>query len=231
MSPNPASERVDGNKSVPAASQGAVYPNPVATRLQELFEYGKNRAIGGQALSPRDADLAALEAHARAITRALKCDAYDPSRFAADRLREREYEKLISDRAAAEDAKKFADARLRIAEGKLSTVNPDELPPALPLAIMVCSVVVIAISVAPTLHDFVFHTLEDDLLNWAVSLTSGLLVGVLLTWTILGAGDASETGLVRRRSGVGAGIWLASVWLFCVFPEAKTRANMSSLPV
>ena len=68
---------------------------------------------------------------------------------------------------------------------------------------MAAFIIVFSITIAPTLHDFVFHTLPDDLLAWFFSSICGAFVGAMLSWGILGGRQPKVTWI-----GVGAGIAL-----------------------
>jgi hypothetical protein len=57
---------------------------------------------------------------------------------------------------------------------------------------MIAAVGVLAISVAPTLHDFVFHTVPDELLNWFLSIGVSAVLGVMLAWGLFSASAVSS---------------------------------------
>jgi hypothetical protein len=65
---------------------------------------------------------------------------------------------------------------------------------------------VIAITVAPTLHDFVFSTIEDDLTTWFLSLLSGGFLGALIAWGILGSFSVTGRRTAAGWAGLAAGL-------------------------
>src|SRR5581483_7455750 len=78
-----------------------------------------------------------------------------------------------------------------------------EMPPV-PLLVMISIAVVIAMTMAPSAHDLIFATLRDDL-NWAVSLTAGMVIGVMLVW---GVGQENSRAIVSSRAALWGGVIL-----------------------
>jgi hypothetical protein len=73
-------------------------------------------------------------------------------------------------------------------------------------------IVVFSITVAPTLHDSVFHTLPDDLLAWFFSSICSAFVGGMLSWGILG-GRQTKLTWIGAAAGVALGLGLLAVRL------------------
>jgi hypothetical protein len=71
---------------------------------------------------------------------------------------------------------------------------------------MTAAVVVIIIATAPTLHDFIFITMESDELNWLASAVSAGFLGVFITWGILGHTATAGKRTVANWGGLIAGI-------------------------
>ena len=179
---------------------------PVLRMQIDLFDLGRKRAVEGRALEINDGGIASLEEHARAMARETYREAFDPSRFAHDRLREDEYKKFLRDRGDAETSAKFAAAAVREREEELAKFEPAPTHPESPRLLMCAVLVVIAITVAPTLHDFVFSTIEDDLMAWFLSLATGGFLGALISWGILGSISATGRRTGANWAGLVAGL-------------------------
>lgn len=168
-----------------------------------LFNLGRNRALRSGTTEPLQEDIAALENHARAIAQETYRNEYDPTKFAHDRMTEAEYEKLIADRKAAESGEGEAAANARDAQERLAQTPKAGDKPVMRVSLVVLAALTITLTVAPTLHDFIFRTVEDDLLAQFFSFLSAACVGALVSWAIL-------TGLrtLWRLMGLIAGIVL-----------------------
>jgi len=175
-----------------------------------LFNLGRNRARESGTTEPRDEDIAALTDHSRAMARQTYRDKYDPTQNAHDAMHEAEYRRLVRDRSEAEQAERHAAANLRDAELAFARAPKAGPKPGAHLALVVAFIVAITISVAPTTHDSIFVTFEDDLLAWFFSILTAAFIGAMLTLTILHARRTTWTWL-----GVGAGIVLG-LGLFAV---------------
>ena len=170
-----------------------------------LFNHGKQRAIESGTLEPHSEDMSALEEHASAMARETQRDVYDPSQHVHDKLLDDEYKKLLSDRREAEQAEKFGVVKLRECEEEAAQAQASFPPPKQSIAISIAAVVAIMITVAPTLHDFVF-VMADEVISWMISLLSGLFLGMLITLMILGDTDTSGHRTATNRIGLYAGI-------------------------
>ena len=118
-------------------------------------------------------------------------------------MHQAEYERSLAQRDDAEKGEQQATANLRDAKELLAR-SPKAGPKAtLHNWLLAAFIIVFAITVAPTLHDFVFHTLSDDLLAWFLSSICGAFVGGMLTLGILRGRHTKMTWI-----GVGAGVTL-----------------------
>ena len=168
-----------------------------------LFELGRNRALqSGTAVSLPD-DVQALEDHARAMARDTYRDRFDPSMHVQDAMEKTEYERLLKLREEEEKGEAHARANLNEAEIKLAKTSDPGEKPAVNGWLVAAFISAITITVAPTLHDFVFHTLADDLLAWFGSTITAVFVALMLTLAILSGRRNSLTWL-----GVAAGVIL-----------------------
>jgi hypothetical protein len=129
-----------------------------------LFHLGRNRSLQSGTTEPRPDDIRALEDHAPAMAKDTYRDRYDPAANAHDAMHQAEYTRNLAQREEAEKAEQHAAANLRDAEARLAkTPKAGEKSAAHPL-LVAAFIVAITLTVAPTLHDSLFHTLGDDLL-------------------------------------------------------------------
>lgn len=177
-----------------------------------LFRHGHNRAHESGTTEPRDGDIRALEDHARAMAKETYRDRYDPATHAHDAMHHAEYTRTVAKRDEADIAEQHATANLRDAELDLAKA-PKVGPKPAPHHYLVASfIIALALSIAPTLHDSVFHTIPDDLLAWFASLVSAAFVGGMLTLAILG-GRRTTTTWIGVASGVILGLGLGAIRL------------------
>lgn len=195
-----------------------------------LFHLGRNRALQSGTTEPRPDDIHALEDHARAMAKDTYRDRYDPAQNVHDAMHKVEYEKNLAQREEAEKTEQHAIANLRDADFKLARApRAGPKPFAHPL-LVAAFIVVITLTVAPTLHDSVFQTLADDMLAWFGAWLSAVFAGGMLTlailsgrrttWTWIGVAAGVILGLglgaVRLSSAEGAGEVMFAVGLTIV---------------
>lgn len=186
-----------------------------------LFNLGRNRALHSGTTEPRPEDVIALKDHARAMAKQTYRDKYDPSQNAHDAMHEAEYRRDLAQREEAEKAAQHAAANLRDAEAKLArTPKAGPKPHAHPW-LVAAFVVAIMLSVASTLHDSIFLTIADDLLNWFGSCVSAAFVGVMLTLAILN-GRRTKWTWVGVVAGVSLGVGLGAVRLSAATGAGET---------
>ncbi len=172
----------------------------------DLVEYGQNRALVSGDVEPRPSDLRVLEEHAEAMAEEAYRDAYDPSKHEDHKLREAEYQKLTVDREEAELRVNYAAADVAELEESMAKVQSNMTAPGKPQVLMVSAVAGLALTIAPTLHDYVFITMKDDVLNWAISLLSAATYGVFITWGLLDSDDLGGRRSARNWLGLAGGI-------------------------
>jgi hypothetical protein len=226
---------------VPPHPLDDVVSNPQSGSILEmqtgLFHLGRNRALQSGTTQPRPDDIRTLEDHARAMAKDTYRDRYDPAQNVHDAMHQAEYERNLARREEAEETEQHAAANLRDAELRLSRVPKAGPKPVAHPLLTAAFIVAIMLTVAPTLHDSVFHTLPDDMLVWFLALLSAAFVGAMLTFAILhgrhtkwiwigvAAGMVLGLGLgvVRLSSAEGVGeamfaagltlMEIAAVWL------------------
>jgi hypothetical protein len=206
----------------------------------DLFEHGREAGLASGALEPREEDSRVLEDHAAAMAQETYREAYDPAQHEHDRLREAEFARLLAEREEAELATKHAAAALGEREEEAARAQSGVRPPETPWALMIAALLVLAISIAPTLHDFIFISIPDELLNWLVSLLSASVVGMFITWGILGNHDTSGhrshgnvvalVGGIVVSGGLGAlRVAHAEGWGEVVFAVALTVVEVGTI--
>jgi hypothetical protein len=166
-----------------------------------LFNLGRNRARDSGTTEPQPNDIRSLEDNARAMARDTYRDRYDPSANAHDAMHQAEYERTIAQRIESEKGEQHAAANLRDTESNLARTPKAGNKPVAPPVLVAAFIVAITLTVAPTLHDAVFLTVGDDLLEWFFSSLCAAFVGTMLTLAIL-----SGRRTVWTWVGVGAGM-------------------------
>jgi hypothetical protein len=177
-----------------------------------LFNHGRNRAIHSGTTEPLPDDTVTLTEHARAMAKQTYRDKYDPTQNVHDAMHETEYRRDIAQREEAEKAERHAAANLRESEIKLARTPEAGLKPRAHPSLVAAFVVAITLTVAPTLHDTIFLTIDDELLNWFGSALSAAFVGAMLTLAILG-GRKTKWTWVGVAAGVILGVGLGAVRL------------------
>jgi hypothetical protein len=177
-----------------------------------LFNLGRNRARHSGTAEARSEDIETLTDHARAMAKQTHCDKFDPSKNIHDEMHEAEYRRLVAHRAEAEQAERHAAANLRDAENKLAETPKAGPRPHVHPILTAAFIAVIALTVAPTLHDNILLTIGDDLLVWFGAIVSSAFVGVMLTLAIL-KGQRTKWEWIGVAAGVILGIGLGAVRL------------------
>lgn len=166
-----------------------------------LFHLGRNRALQSGTTEPNQDDIQSLKDHSQAMAKDTYRDRFDPSANRADAMHQAEYERTVVQRKESEKGEQHAAANLRDAETNLAqTPKAGNKPAAAPI-LVVAFIVAIMLTIAPTLHDSLFHTIGDDLLAWFSSALCAAFVGAMLTLAILSGRRTAWTWV-----GVGAGI-------------------------
>jgi hypothetical protein len=172
----------------------------------DLFEHGRKRAELSRDVEPQEHDLRSLEEHAEAMANEAYREPYDPDKNEEHKLREAEYQSLKGAQPEAELAVSFAEADVAKLEDEISQAKSNMRPPIKPQVLMVSAVAGLALTIAPTLHDYVFITMKDYVLNWAISLLSASIYGVFITWGLLDSDDEGGRRTARNWLGLAGGI-------------------------
>jgi hypothetical protein len=161
----------------------------------------------------RKEDLDAIHEQAEAFAKAAFTHPFDPTTQPQDLLRKHQFEQHHKDlHERAIPASEFSDARVREIEHALAHENKGLHKPEVPPLIVGFAVLMIALTVAPTLHDQFFTTLNDSVLAWVASTMASSVLGAFVVWSMLGSFALGEhrsalnwTGLL---AGVGIGLGL-----------------------
>lgn len=205
------------------AAAGNGEQGPLIRFQSGLLAHGSERAVESGALEPRAEDLSALEEHAKAMACDAYRDKYDPAANPNDRLREDRFLHASKRRLVVAEAIEHAQVAFAQREDDLSQVPSATSKPEVAIILAFGAVLILALTVAPTLRDFLFDSLEDEVLAWTASFGAALGFGLFLAWVTLGsagAADLSET--TGEKSGrnkvliggavvtVGLGVWRLS---------------------
>lgn len=173
---------------------------------RDLFEFGRDRAKKSRDLKPNETDLTALEEHAQAMADEAYRERYDPVNNEEHKRREAEYQKVLDERPETELTLNFFEADVLRLEEEMARAQANMKAPQTPTVLMLSAVAGLALTIAPTLHDYVFITMTDDVLNWAISILSSTIYGIFITWGLLDTDDPSGRRTVRNWLGLLGGI-------------------------
>ena len=180
---------------------------PIMAMKVSLFEHGQKRALDSGAIKPVPQDLEALEEHARAMAREVYREAYDPTLHAHDKFREQEHTERVEERTQLKHKHQLALVEQQKREDDYARhlgLGPKPRPS---IFLMIAGVVVLALTILPTLHDYIF-VMDRDSYAWLASLAACLAIGTFIVWAIVGA--IEETG---ERSALNIGGLIAAIVL------------------
>jgi hypothetical protein len=185
---------------------------PILQMQTGLFELGRNRSrLSGTALCIPE-DLLSLEDHARSIARDTYREQFDPLRNAHDRMHQTEYERLLDLRGEIEKGVAHAQANVHDAERVLAAAAKAGPKPAAGPWLAAAFIVAITVTVSPTLHDFIFFTIPDQVLSWFCSSLCAAFVASMVTLAIL-SGRRTRWTWVGVAAGIILGIGLGALRL------------------
>jgi hypothetical protein len=178
--------------------------------LDQLFDRGRTLARKSGTLSEQAQELRSLSDYALAIARDTHLAEYDPAKNQQDRLREAEHEKHMRERDEAELALRYANAEVGERQDELAQITTGMPEPHVSLWTAFFAATVLALSVAPTLHDRFFFGLGDQVLAWLFSGVAASTIGALITWALVGSiatvGQRTAANVLGMLAGVGIGI-------------------------
>lgn len=175
----------------------------------DMFNRGKARAIQSGDTEPNDADLQSLSEQAGASAREVAQENYDPKKNPHDAIRETEFEKHLTDRKETEQGEKHAATFVREKENVLARLYGLLKKPSASPYILYGATSLMALSLLPTIFDAFFSTFEDELLAWGISLLCGVFAGLFVSFSILGAVQATGERTALNWGGLIGGIVVA----------------------
>jgi len=158
-----------------------------------LAEHGKQVALLSGDTEQRPEVIDELTRYAEATGVSFFLPAFDDSHYESDRIRSAECLKTMKDRERLEEAERCALADVKDRENKLARLQPGVEKPGPPCLLMFAAGFFLSLTVAPTLHDFIFISLPDDFSNWFASIASATVVAVVIVVGIL-----SDLASLRR---------------------------------
>ncbi len=185
---------------------------PILQMQTGLFEMGRNRSRQSGAVAPVSDDLQSLEDHARSIARDTYRDQFDPEKNAHDKMHQAEYDRLLGLRDETEKGVAHATANLHDAERALAESPKAGSKPEAGGWLAAAFIVAITITVAPTLHDFLFFTVRDQMLAWFGSSLCAGFIASMLTFAIL-SGRRTKWTWAGVVAGIVVGLGLGALRL------------------
>jgi len=212
--------RPDGDSALPErpshALDNVIDPDPGCNAILKmqtgLFEMGRNRShVSGTATSVPE-DIRSLEDHARSIARDTYREAFDPEKNVHDKMYQAEYERLLEQRDEVEKGVGHAAANVRESEMALANAPKAGAQPRANGWLTAAFIVAITVTIAPTLHDFIFFGIPDEMLAWFGSSICAAFVASMLTLAIL-SGRRTRWEWAGVTAGVVLGLGLGALRL------------------
>lgn len=171
---------------------------------KSIYDMGHAAATAAMDTRENQQVMQSVLGNAEGMAREQAAKLLDPEKSLHDDLRRKEHEtalalipKLNTDIAEiAEDVRRRRDAAAEMGDSPI--------PPRKPWFLIICALLLIGGTVAPTLHDFFFADMPDPRLGWVLSVATGSLAGMVISWSLVGmAAFTSQTG---RWVGLTAGL-------------------------
>ena len=167
-----------------------------ARRVRRAFNSGQESAANGGVLSSRPSDVKTLrEQEEQSAGLDSTRGPYDPKSNPDDAVREKRYQELCAERADLIEQREYAFAHLRDRRLAAACSPPVPAAPNISHLFVAMAVAVFALTLVPTLHDFLFVTLPA---RWAWA-SSALCAGTIGLFLELGD-RRSSSQLVQVRS-------------------------------
>jgi hypothetical protein len=178
--------------------------------MDELVERGYTLAKLSGTIKRLSDDEQSLEEYAVAIAGDTHADAYDAAANHQDKLREEEYQSLVQRRDDAYIAKGYADEVGSKREDQLAELESESKnKPNSTVWVPITATLVLGASIATTLHDRIFFNVTDQLIAWSASGAIAVVVGVFVSWSLLGSVATSGQRTALNKGGLVAGILLS----------------------
>lgn len=179
------------------------------TMQKGLVDYGRNRATTSGAIEAVETDINVLREHATAMAEETYRRAFDPARNVDDKLKEDEFKRNQKELEEAILGVKHGKAELSKREDAGAKAKTQALKePDFPVFTACFGTAVIALTVAPTLHDTIFASFGNDW-AWILGLVTGAVWGAFVSYSILDGGRESEQQTLLNWLGLIAAIGMA----------------------
>lgn len=132
---------------------------------------------------------------------------WDPENKPSDALLEKEYESNLSRRVDGEKQVRQRRADVREAEEAAAAVPPSGQKPSVHWLFIFVVVLVMAVSMAPTLREDLFASIEDGFWGWVCAVAVGAaLAGIVVFVALWSHRRHEDLPPITRRVGLGAGL-------------------------
>lgn len=156
-------------------------PIPMTFRTS-LVEHGEKRAIDSMALKPNETDIKVLIEHAEAMAEEAARNAFDAEKHLADKLHAEEFDRNLERRDDLRQKSSEAGRQFHAKNQELAALgNLDAEPGKVSMITKFLLALLVGATIVLTLHDFVFN-FDDEILNWIVSGTIALFLGLAVVW-------------------------------------------------
>jgi hypothetical protein len=174
-----------------------------------VFNHARDRVIASGASDLSEIDLEAILEHATAMAEETYRRAFNPAQNIDDQLKQLEFQRNQKELADAILGVKHTKAELnkrKDFKARVESVVPNK--PDFPIFSACFGLAVIALTVAPTLHDTVFSSFGEDW-AWASGGITGLAWGAFVAYSILDGGRDSEEQTMLNWLGLLAAVGMA----------------------
>ncbi len=175
-----------------------------------VFAMAYNRAVLSGATKPDPEEIRSLEEHALSIARETYREKFDPANNVHDRMHQTEYERFLEQRDEIDKGVAHAHANVHDAERTLAVTPKAGPKPEASGWLAAAFIVAITVTISPTLHDFLFFGIPDDLLAWFGSSICAAFVASMLTLAIL-SGRRTRWEWVGVAAGIVLGLGLCAL--------------------
>lgn len=186
--------------TIPAMGSSA---DTVLTFRTSLHEFGRQAALASGDTRVNKEQLASLEEQAEAMAREQAATIFDPTQSQHDEEKRQEADKAKARSVEIADQVKLAEDDVRKRCDAVAELGEPPTKPAVPWLLFFFGTLLIALSVAPTLHDFFFVDFEDPRQAWFLSFICGLAAGLFVSWSLLGT---YTIGKAYHWMGLAAGL-------------------------
>jgi len=176
------------------ASVKGVSANTTLIRKESLFADSRERAVATGDTRPDTMMLTAMEDHAEAMAREQDGAPFDPERNFFDREILAKNDRAKQALAQVEDKITSSNDDIRKRRDAAAHTSQPPERPSFPLLVYMFGAIAIALTIAPTLHDFIFIDVGNSVQTWFLSLAAGLMLGFFIASTTV---SVSESGSSR----------------------------------